>query len=110
MNKFELAEKIGMKILDREHDAVMDYAEDDSEYIPRLKRLMSSISKTLLDDGCKKPDCLALEQRLYDCAKGLYLKSWMIHAEEQEGAGNFDPKVEQKQAYKTFDSHYTAEL
>ena len=95
-----------MKILDREHDAVMDYAEDDSEYIPRLKRLVKSISNSLFDDGCKKQECAALERRLYDYAKSLYLKSWMIHAEEQEGPRNFSVKSETKTAYKTFDEHY----
>lgn len=106
MNNFEFAKKIGIKILDREHDAVMTYTEDDSEYIPRLKRLIESISEALIEGGCEKQDAIQLQQMLYDYAKGLYLKSWMIHAEEQEGPGNFNLRTEQKTAYKIFDEHY----
>jgi hypothetical protein len=106
MNKLKLAEQIGIKILDREHEAVMAYVEDDSEYIPRLKRLIDSISIVLLDNGFEKQTCADFQKKLYDYAKGLYLKSWMIHAEEQEGPGNFNLKAEQKRAYKTFDEHF----
>ena len=106
MSKLELAEQIGIKILDSEYEANMAYLEDDSEYIPRQKRLIKAIVTQLHEEGCSKDSCSKLQERLYLHVKSLYLKMWLIHAEEQEGAGNFDIKAEQKRAYKEFDGHY----
>ena len=55
-SKIQFAERIAIAILNKEHDQVMEYAMDDSEYIPMLKRIIESISETLFKEGHSKKE------------------------------------------------------
>ncbi|MBK7845091.1 MAG: hypothetical protein IPJ71_15645 [Bdellovibrionales bacterium] len=81
MNKIEFAERVGIKILNREHDVVMAYTEEDSEYIPRLKRIVASISASLTDDDCAKAERAQFEKRLKVDLKIKLSRSQLLQVE-----------------------------
>ena len=90
--------RIGKSIISREHDFHIASDTDDTDYIPKVRRIIESIKQELIELGLTRTEANGLTQELRDFTKTLFLEGWMKNIdlfEEQdevwlEGSDEFD--------------------
>ena len=78
---------IGKSIITNEHNFYIASSGDDTEHIPKVKRIIESIQKELIELGLTRIEASTLSEELRNHAKTLFLECWMQNIDEFEEQG-----------------------
>ena len=76
--------RIGKSILTREHNFFIASGLDDTEHIPKVKRIIDSIEDELIELGLTSLEAGSLSGDLREFAKSLFMECWMENIDEFE--------------------------
>jgi len=82
MSDIKTAEGIGKEIISHLSEHNEQYSMDDAEYIPLIKRIIEAIDSYVGNSSNSTSDSAKLKQKLLAHAKGLYIETCLLHAEE----------------------------
>ena len=90
--------RVGKSIISQEHEFYIASDSDDTEHIPKVRRIVESIKQEVIELGLTRAEANGLSQELRDFAKSLFLECWMENIDEfeeqnevwLEGAEEFD--------------------
>jgi len=81
-----ILEMAGRHIIEAENSFCRTYAIDDNEHIPRLRRIVESISRTARELDMTESSIDALTASLRAFAEDWYMELWMSELYEDEDA------------------------
>ena len=90
--------RVGKGILAREHKFFLSNSIDDTEHVPRIRRMVECIELELMELGLNTNEAKNLAHELREYAKSLFMESWMQNLDEfenqhevwEEGSNEFD--------------------
>lgn len=103
MDKTTLAiiRSVGQKIVDDEHSFFIEDSLDNSEHIPRIRRIASSVNTFLKDQGVSNKDCDLIYNSIIEHGRQLFIEEWMKPVEDDEEPPNKEEAIEKFNDYLT---------
>jgi len=89
-----IIQSVAQKIVDDEHSFFIEDSLDNSEHIPRIKRIANSVNKFLKDHGVSKKDCDLIYNSIIEHGRKLFIEEWMKPIEGDDEPLNEEEAIE----------------
>jgi hypothetical protein len=101
MNKTTLAmiRAVVQKIVDDEHSFFVEESLDNSEHVPKILRIASSVNKFLKDQDVNNQDCDLIYNSIIERGRQLFIEDWMKPIEGDDEPPNEEDAIEEFDNY-----------
>ena len=89
-----IIQSLAQKIVDDEHSFFIEDSLDNSEHIPKIKRIANSVNKFLKDYGVSKKDCDLIYNSIIEHGRKLFIEEWMKPIEGDDEPLNEEEAIE----------------
>lgn len=87
------------KIVDDEHSFFVEESLDNSEHVPKILRIASSVNKFLKDQGVNNRDCDLIYNSIIERGRQLFIEDWMKPIECDDELPNEEDAIEKFDNY-----------
>ena len=87
------------KIVDDEHSFFVEESLDNSEHVPKILRIASSVNKFLKDQGVNNQDCDLIYNSIIERGRQLFIEDWMKPIEGDDEPPNEEDAIEEFDNY-----------
>ncbi len=98
----DIAEAVGRAVIRAEHDEFVVHSVDNTEHIPRVRRIAVGVATGLRGLGVSRSEAAAVSKSLQEFGKELFMGEWMTQVGKgetpdvvfAEGSAEFDRILE----------------
>lgn len=87
------------KIVDDEHSFFVEESLDNSEHVPKILRIASSVNKFLKDQDVNNQDCDLIYNSIIERGRQLFIEDWMKPIEGDDEPPNEEDAIEEFDNY-----------